>query len=78
MNIWEFASNSPITALILAYLLMAPVRYGFRAYNNRLRHKNILAHGWPPQPLDADGDVHLPDCDCQSDEDGASPEASEK
>lgn len=63
MNIWEFAAGNPITALILAYLLMAPVRYAYRAYNRHLRHKNILAHGWPTAPIDADGDVVYPDND---------------
>lgn len=71
MNAWEFASKDPITAIILAYLLMAPIRYAYRAYNRRLRHKNILAHGWPSAPMDADGDLIYPEsnasCDCGSD-----------
>lgn len=61
MNVWEFAAQNPLTAMILAYILMAPVRYGFRAFNRYLRHKNILAHGWPEAPLDADGDVVYPE-----------------
>jgi len=64
MTVWEFANNHPFIALILAYLLMAPVRYGckygFKVYNRRLRSKNIAAHGWPTAPVDADGDVVWP------------------
>ncbi len=63
MTLWDFANNHPITTLILAYLIMAPVRYAFKAYNRYLRHKNILAHGWPAAPVDADGDVVYPDND---------------
>lgn len=61
MNIWQFAHDSPFTALILAYLLMAPVRYAYKGYRLRLRHKNIALHGWPTAPMDADGDIVYPD-----------------
>lgn len=63
MTMWDFANSSPITTVILAYLLMAPVRYAFRAYNRHLRSKNIALHGWPTAPIDADGDVVYPDKD---------------
>lgn len=35
----------------------APFEFAFRAFNRRLRSKNIIARGWPPTHLDADGDV---------------------
>lgn len=57
MNGWQFAEHNPLLAIALTYLLMAPVRYAYKAYNRRLRHKNILAHGWPIPPVDADGDI---------------------
>lgn len=28
----------------------------FRLINRWIRHRNIVAHGWPPDHLDADGD----------------------
>lgn len=56
MNIWQFAAENPITAIVLAYLAGCPFRYGFRAYNRYCRTKNITAQGWPPEYLDADGD----------------------
>jgi len=64
MTVWDFANGNPIIALILAYILMSPVRYAFRAYNRRLRAKNIALHGWPTAPIDADGDVVYPECEC--------------
>lgn len=58
---WEFADKHPIAAIVLAviaaYFATSPFRYAFRIYNRRLRNKNILAHGWPTPPMDADGDV---------------------
>lgn len=61
MTIWDFANHHPFIACILAYLVMSPVRYAFRAYNRHLRAKNIAAHGWPTAPIDADGDVVWPE-----------------
>lgn len=61
MTVWDFANNNPLTALILAYLIGAPVRYAYRAYKMQLRAKNIALHGWPTAPMDADGDIVYPD-----------------
>jgi hypothetical protein len=59
-QVLSFAADNPITAVILALIiasvLTSPFRYGFRAYNRRLRSLNIRERGWPPEHLDADGD----------------------
>jgi len=40
-------------AMILLYWLAA---WPFRLVNRWIRHRNIVAKGWPPPHLDADGD----------------------
>lgn len=65
MTIWDFANQHPFIGafivLVLAYAATRPFSYAFRAYNRRLRSRNIVAHGWPEPPLDADGDVVYPE-----------------
>jgi hypothetical protein len=65
MTVWDFANSSPgasvLMVLILAYAATRPFAYAFRAYNRRLRSRNIAAHGWPTPPIDADGDVVYPE-----------------
>lgn len=60
MNIYTFIAENPISAfflaLILAMVVTSPFRYAFLAYNRTLRSRNIVAHGWPPEHCDADGD----------------------
>lgn len=62
---WEFANANPgytfLIIWVLAWAAVQPFRFAFRAYNRRLRHKNIALHGWPKAPVDADGDVVYPD-----------------
>lgn len=67
MTAWDFAAQHPVMAIVLTYIIMAPVRYSYRAYSRYLRHKNIAAHGWPTAPVDADGDVVYPDADDEDD-----------
>lgn len=63
MTFWEFAGNNPVVTVLVAIVaacgvttvVTTPLRYAFKAYRLRLRHKNIAAHGWPPPHLDADG-----------------------
>ena len=56
----EFWGRHPWIAfwmtLITGYIVTAPFRYAFRAWNRHLRSKNIQARGWPPKHCDADGD----------------------
>ncbi len=64
MNIWEFASAHPVTAIILAVLAVIAwqtvFHTAFRAFNRAHRTKNIQSQGWPPRHLDADGDYYEP------------------
>ena len=67
MTVWDFANESPLAAfcmvLVLAYAATRPFAYVFKAYNRKLRSRNIAAHGWPTPPIDADGDVVYPEKD---------------
>lgn len=68
----KFIADNPITAIILALIIastiVAPFKYAFSAYNRTLRSRNILAQGWPPEHLDADGDFK-PEPEESSDDD---------
>lgn len=59
-SVIEFMKTEPLVGLIalivICYAITRPFRYAFEAYNRKLRSKNIAAHGWPPEYLDADGD----------------------
>ena len=54
MNAFEFMSKSPILTFFLAWFLADTV---CRVYKLSMRHMNIRKHGWPPEHLDADGDL---------------------
>lgn len=58
---WGFATQNPGTTLLMAFLAVTvvsgTVHRLFTLANRWIRHRNILAHGWPPPYLDADGDV---------------------
>lgn len=64
MSIYEFMIESPATTLILAlfalialgFVLTLILSLTFKPFNRWIRHKNIVAKGWPPPHLDADGD----------------------
>lgn len=53
MNIWEFMSGSPWLTFFLLYITLTLI---FKMTNRYFRHRNIKAHGWPPEHCDADGD----------------------
>ena len=54
MTIWEFFDNH----WFLAFLATCST-YGIIV--RLIRMPMLLIHGWPPAPLDADGDVHHPE-----------------
>lgn len=62
---WEFAKANPGYAFLIVWVVCwaftKPFAYAFRAYNRTLRSRNIVAHGWPTAPVDADGDVVYPE-----------------
>lgn len=80
-DVLEFMGEHPVLTWFLAWglwpictaiatMVATPFRYAFLAYNRRLRHLNIRAHGWPTSPLmDADGDVVHPPAPNQGRED---------
>lgn len=71
-DFFNFAENHPFLTWFLAWgiwpicwmlqkVLVAPFAYSFRAWNRTLRSRNVVAHGWPKNPLmDADGDIVHP------------------
>jgi len=66
MTMWDFASANPGTACIMSFIVIVGLTHTIcinllQAYKTRIRHKNILAHGWPKPPMDADGDIIYPD-----------------
>ena len=54
---WVVFALSLPTVWVIAVLIEVPINYSFRAYNRRLRSRNISLRGWPPSHLDADGDA---------------------
>jgi hypothetical protein len=60
----EFAKANPgytfLIVWVLAWAATRPFWYAWVAYNRTLRSRNIVAHGWPTAPVDADGDVVYP------------------
>jgi len=58
---WEFANEHEVVTLlivtVLAIAAASPFFFAFCAYNQTLRSRNIVARGWPPAHLDADGDL---------------------
>ena len=69
---WEFANrHEVVTLLIVAILATAaasPFFFAFLAYNQVLRSRNIVARGWPPAPLNADGDIVTEEADEKPDQ----------
>lgn len=80
MGPWDYLNNNGfglfICFIVGCVTLVKICNLPVTAYRLRLRAANISAHGWPPQPLDADGDVHLPSCNCQDDSEDDSRKAA--
>lgn len=60
MSIYAFMGENPVLTFSCAWLILHTV---FRVINRCLRTINIATRGWPPVPLDADGDVIKPEGD---------------
>lgn len=56
MSAYEFMGDHPILTFFLALIAMEAICYPFKILNRFFRHRNIVARGWPPAHLDADGD----------------------
>lgn len=55
-DLYSFMGEHPWLTFFLALLAVQLVLAPFRLVNRFIRHRNIVAHGWPPEHLDADGD----------------------
>lgn len=60
---WEFANHNPGAAFLIFCVAAWIVTRPFWLANRWLRSRNIVAQGWPPKHLDADGDQHGADDD---------------
>lgn len=64
MTFFDFADKHWFIAIFLAmmmfWLILAAMNTTMLLWKRWLRHRNIVAQGWPPSPLDADGDVIWP------------------
>ncbi|MBR0868899.1 hypothetical protein JQ633_00905 [Bradyrhizobium tropiciagri] len=56
MTMYEFMGQHPVLTFFLAMIAASVACYPFRLANRWIRHRNIVAQGWPPAHLDADGD----------------------
>ncbi len=57
MTVFEFMVQNPfVTLLIVWVVLHFTIGVPLRLINRWIRHRNIVARGWPPAHLDADGD----------------------
>ena len=56
MTLLEFMGEHPWLTFFLAFFAARFASWPFRLINRWIRHRNIVAQGWPPPHLDADGD----------------------
>lgn len=52
----QLIDNHPFLTFIALMMVAQVLWYPFRIINRWIRHRNIVARGWPPEHLDADGD----------------------
>jgi hypothetical protein len=62
-DLYRFAGNNPWLAFFLALIAGNIVIYPLKLVNRWIRHRNIVAAGWPPFHLDGDGDTRTLDSD---------------
>jgi hypothetical protein len=60
MSTYEFMASSPWLTLFLGCMCTTIAAWPFRLVNRWIRHRNIIACGWPPAHCDADGDAVMP------------------
>ena len=53
MTAWQFASDSPLLAFCIVYMITRTI---YQCVVWLCRSLNIRKHGWPPPHCDADGD----------------------
>lgn len=57
-NIYEVVDAHPFLTFCVVYMMLKFLEWPFRLVNRTIRHLNIRKAGWPPEYLDADGDIH--------------------
>lgn len=58
---YEFMGEHQVLTVILALIAGSVAIWPFRLVNRWIRHRNIVARGWPTHPqMDADGDIVEP------------------
>lgn len=62
-DLYKFASESPWLAFFLALTIGNVLISPLKLVNRWIRHRNIVARGWPPFHLDGDGDARTLDSD---------------
>lgn len=62
-DMYRFMGDHPYLTFFLALILGNIITYPFKLVNRWIRHRNIIAAGWPPFHLDADGDTRTLDDD---------------
>lgn len=53
----DFCGDHPWLFLFSLWAVCSVVAYPFKLINRWIRHRNIVAAGWPPFHLDGDGDT---------------------
>jgi hypothetical protein len=56
-------SEHPLLTFVLALIAANVATWPFKLVNRWIRHRNVVAAGWPPIYLDADGDKRTLDED---------------
>jgi hypothetical protein len=63
MDAYQFMGQHPVLTFFLALIAANVAVWPFRLVNRWIRHRNVVAQGWPPFHLDADGDTRTLDGD---------------
>ncbi len=56
MTFIELMHEHPLVTAFLGFCALCVLEYPLKLINRWIRHRNIVAKGWPPAHLDADGD----------------------
>lgn len=62
-DMYRFMGDHPWLTFFLAVIVAEVAIYPLKLVNRWIRHRNIVAAGWPPIYLDADGDKRAIDED---------------
>lgn len=60
-ELFHFMDQHTFIAFCMICAVYYTIKLPFWILNRYFRSRNIRAHGWPPAPMDADGDIALPE-----------------